>query len=179
MVRLLNSKRVSFGDSKISDVTLNTPNVHAKNGILHIASQPLSYRRSIYEHFCDDEEFLTIGGLLRAFEEDYFDADASVYNGIVEGERIYVDSVVIERNRILEQIGYINREDSTYWVVAPGAAGWQKAYDEAVKYYNYDKKVQRRDSLQRLFTTRALLDDATLQYNASEVAPGFAYLCTV
>ena len=160
MVRLLNSKRASFGNSKISDVSLDAQNIHAKNGILHVASQPLEYRRSIYEHFCDDEGYETIGSVLRSFEEDYFDADASVYNGIVEGERIYVDSVVIERNRLLDQIGYINREDSTYWVVAPTAEGWQKAYDEAAKFYNYDLKVQRRDSLQRLFTTRALLDDA-------------------
>ena len=159
-VRLLNNKRADFANGKILDVTLNNQNVHAKNGVLHIASGPLPYRRSIYENFCDEEEFKAIGELLRSFEEDYFDADASVYNGIVEGERIYVDSVVIERNRILDKIGYINREDSIYWVVAPTAAGWQKAYDKAVNYFIYDAKVQRADSLQRLYTTRALLDDA-------------------
>ena len=160
MVRLLNSKRAEFADGKIAGVTLQSSNIHAKNGVLHVAAEPLPYRRSIFENLCDEEEFMTIGGLLRTFEEDYFDADASVYNGIIEGERQYVDSVVIERNRLLDQIGYINREDSTYWVVAPKAAGWKKAYDEAVKFFNYDTKVQRRDSLQRLFTTRALLDDA-------------------
>ena len=160
MVRLLNSKRADFTNGKILDVTLNAQNVHAKNGVLHVAAEPLPYRRSIYENFCDDDNFKVIGNLLRSFEEDYFDADASVYNGIVEGERIYVDSVVIERNRILEKIGYLNREDSTYWVVAPTEAGWQRAYDEAVNYFVFDAKVQRSDSLQRLYTTRALLDDA-------------------
>ena len=90
-VRLLNNKRADFANGKILDVTLNNQNVHAKNGVLHIASGPLPYRRSIYENFCDEEEFKAIGELLRSFEEDYFDADASVYNGIVEGERIYVD----------------------------------------------------------------------------------------
>ena len=159
-VRLLNSKRADFADGKIEGVTLTSPNIHAKNGVLHVATEPLPYRRSIYETLCDDADFQAIGAALRTFEEDYFDADASVYNGIIEGERIYVDSVVIERNRILEKIGYLNREDSTYWVVAPSAAGWQKAYEEASKYFVYDAKVQRADSLQRLYTTRALLDDA-------------------
>jgi uncharacterized surface protein with fasciclin (FAS1) repeats len=160
MVRLLNSKRASFGNSKISDVSLDAQNIHAKNGILHVASQPLEYRRSIYEHFCDDEGYETIGSVLRSFEEDYFDADASVYNGIVEGERIYVDSVVIERNRMLQNIGLINVEDSVYWVVAPSVAGWQKAWDSASKYFVYDASVLKRDSIQQYWTARSLMEDA-------------------
>ncbi len=168
MVRLLNSKRADFTNGKILDVALNASNIHAKNGVLHIASEPLPYRRSIYEYLCDDEDFQVIGSVLRTFEEDYFDADASVYNGIIEGERNYVDSVVIERNRILESMGYINREDSTYWLVAPTYAGWQRAYENASKYFVYDAKVQRSDSLQRLYTTRALLDDAIYNMTLQE-----------
>ena len=101
-----------------------------------------------------------IGNLLRLYDEDYFDADASVSSGIVEGVPVYVDSVIIERNRLLQQIGLINAEDSTYWMVAPTSAGWQKVFNEATKYFVYDANVNKRDSIQQYWTMRALLDDA-------------------
>jgi hypothetical protein len=63
-------------------------------------------------------------------------------------------------------MGLIAAEDSTYWVVAPTTAGWQKAWDEAVKYFRYDNQVLKRDSIQHYWTTRALLDDAV--YNMTD-----------
>ena len=158
--RLLNSKRLTFDANQIEGINVVNANVHAKNGVLHVVEKPMPYLRNIFENFCDMEEFSTIGQNLRYFEEDYFDADASVSSGIIEGVPIYVDSVIVERNRILERIGYLNAEDSTYWVVTPSAEGWQRAYEEAKSHFLYDAKVLRSDSLQRLYATRALLDDA-------------------
>ena len=43
---------------------------------------------------------------------------------------VYVDSVVYERNRLLNSIGYLEDEDSTYLVVAPTKEGWLAAYEE-------------------------------------------------
>lgn len=157
---LLNNKHVTIADGKIAGVGLSTPNMHAKNGILHVASQPIPYRSSIYEALSDNEEFSAIGRLLRAYEEDYFDANSSVSSGIVDGVPVYVDSVVIERNRMLNSLGLINSEDSAYWMVAPTTAGWQKAWDETKRYFVFDEKMEKRDSLQQYYTIRALLDDA-------------------
>ena len=39
-----------------------------------------------------------------------FDPDASVSTGVIDGVPIYVDSVVYERNRLLDAIGYLNAE---------------------------------------------------------------------
>jgi hypothetical protein len=61
---------------------------------------------------------------------------------------------------MLQQIGLINAEDSMYWMVAPTKESWQKAWDEASKYFKYDQKVLKRDSIEQHWTTRALLDDA-------------------
>lgn len=159
-ILLLNKKHVTMVDKTIEGVTLTSPNLHAKNGVLHIAERPLPYERNIYETLSDVSEFSNIGKILRQYEEDYFDANNSVSSGIVEGVPIYVDSVVIERNRMLEQIGLINEEDSLYWIVAPTTEGWKEAWEEANKYFQYDQKVLKRDSMQQHWTTRALLEDA-------------------
>jgi len=163
---LLNFKNVAISDGAIEGVTVTQANSQAKNGILHIVSKPLPYHYSIYEALCDMPEFNVIGESLRLYDEDYFDADASVSSGIVEGVPVYVDSVVIERNRFLQRIGLIAAEDSTYWVVAPTTAGWKKAWEEAEKYFNYDEKVLKRDSIQHYWTTHALLSDAI--YNMTD-----------
>lgn len=157
---LLNKKHVTMENGTIEGVNLTSYNLHAKNGILHVAARPLPYQRSLYESLSDKEELSSIGKILRQYEEDYFDANSSVSSGIIEGVPIYVDSVVIERNRMLQQIGLINAEDSTYWMIAPTTAGWNEAWNEASKYFVYDTKVLKRDSLQQHWTTRALLDDA-------------------
>jgi hypothetical protein len=157
---LLNKKHVSMGDGAIEGVHLTNPNIHAKNGVLHIAERPLPYQRNLYEAVCDLPEFSGIGANLRQYEEDEFDADRSVSSGIIEGVPVYVDSVVTEYNRLLQSIGYIDSEDSLYWMVAPTAAGWQKAWDEAAACFQFDEKVLKRDSIQQYWTNRALLDDA-------------------
>ena len=157
---LLNSKHVTLSGNTIQGINISRPNCHAKNGVLHIADGPLPYKYNLYEALCDMDDMSAIGALLRLYEWDEFDADASVSSGIVEGVPVYVDSVVYERNRMLDHIGLINSEDSTYWVVAPTQAGWQKVWNEASQYFVYDESVQKRDSLQTFWTARALMDDA-------------------
>lgn len=159
-LRLMNNKHVSLTASSIQGIPVITPNMHAQNGIIHVLSHALPYSYNIYEALCDDPELTPVGASLRQYEWDEFDPDASVSSGVVEGVPVYVDSVVYERNRMLEAIGLLNAEDSTYWMVTPTAAGWEKAWDNVTNYFVYDKTFQKRDSLQRYWTNRALLDDA-------------------
>lgn len=158
---MLNAKNMTVSPTTgIEGVSIQKPNVHTKNGVLHVASKPLPYQYNLYEALHDLPEMSAIGQQLRQYEEDYFDADASVSSGIVEGVPVYVDSVVIEWNRMLSNIGLISAEDSTYWVVAPTTEGWQKAWEETKRHFTYDETVLKRDSIQQYWTTRALMDDA-------------------
>ena len=157
---LLNDKNVALVNGKIGGVQIVQPNQHAQNGILHVAEGPIPYLPNIYEALCDYPQLSTVGSLLRQYEEDYFDANSSVSSGIVDGAPVYVDSVVVGINRMLDKIGYINAEDSAYWMVAPSTEGWTKAWNMASKYFVYDEKMEKRDSLQQYWTVRALLDDA-------------------
>ena len=156
---LLNSKHVTLSGNTIEGVPVVAANLHAKNGVMHVTERPLPYSFNLYESLCDDPSLDAIGSILRQYDEDYFDADASVSSGIVEGVPVYVDSVVIERNRMLQRIGLINAEDSTYWVAVPSNEGWQKAWADAEKFFVYDKSVLKRDSIQQYWTCRSLLED--------------------
>lgn len=159
-IHLLNGKDVSVTESTIHNVPILTANQRALNGVIHVASHALPYSYNLYETLCDDPYVSVVGASIRQYEWDEFDPDASVSSGIVEGVPVYVDSVVHEHNRLLEAIGLLSAEDSTYWVVAPSNEGWQKAWEETSKFFVYDKSYQKADSLQRYWTNRALLDDA-------------------
>ena len=157
---MLNSKHITLQDNNIRGISVVEGNLRAANGVMHVTARPLPYEYNLYEALCDLPDMAAIGANLRQYEWDEFDANASVSSGIVEGVPIYVDSVVYERNHMLEDIGLIDAEDSTYWVVAPSAAGWLAAWNATAKYFTYDQSMLKRDSLQKFWTNRALLDDA-------------------
>lgn len=159
-LHLMNGKLFTVTETAIQGVPIVAANQRALNGVVHIASRALPYEHNLYEALCDDPQVSDIGANLRQYEWDEFDPDASVSSGIVEGVPVYIDSVVYEHNRMLDAIGLLHAEDSTYWVVAPSNAGWQKAWETASQYFVYDKSYQKADSLQRYWTNRALLDDA-------------------
>jgi len=159
-LRMMNGKSLELTETTIQGIPVIKANQHAANGIIHVMSQSLPYGYNLYEALCDDHEVALAGACLRQYEWDEFDADASVISGYNEGVPVYEDSVVYERNRMLQSIGLLNAEDSTYWVVAPTAAGWERAWNNITQYFVYDESYQKRDSLQRFYTTRAIFDDA-------------------
>ncbi len=180
---MLNQKHLSMENGTVDGVTVITPNTRSSNGVLHVVEKALSYKHNLYELLCDEPGLSAIGDNLKRFNEDVFDPDLSVSNGMVDGVPVYVDSVVIERNRLLEAIGYLYAEDSTYMVVAPTAAGWDEAYNEVSKYFRYDESIDKRDSLQQYYTMRALMEDAvfnmTDQKNINDSLLSVPYINTV
>ena len=159
-LRMMNGKSLKLTESTVQGIPVIKGNQHAKNGVIHVMSRALPYGYNLYEALCDDHEMTPVGASLRQYEWDEFDPNASVISGYEEGVPVYEDSVVYERNRMLESIGLINAEDSAYWVVAPTAAGWERAWNKVSKHFVFDESYQKRDSLQRYWTTRALFDDA-------------------
>lgn len=156
---MLNLKQLYMKDNMIDDVPVTAPNTKTSNGVLHVIDHALSYKHNLFEMLCDHPQLSIIGENLRRFNEDVFDPDASVSNGVVDGVPVYVDSVVYERNRLLNAIGYLEAEDSTYIVVVP-TEGWKEAYDEASQHFKFDESIEKRDSLQQYYTMLALMEDA-------------------
>jgi len=157
---MLNLKYQYMENGKIAGVPVTIANNRSSNGVFHVIERALPYKHNLFELFCDHPQLSVIGDNLRRFNEEVFDPDASVSNGVVDGVPVYVDSVVYERNRLLDAIGYLENEDSTYLVVAPTTEGWNEAYEEASQYFKYDETIEKRDSLQQYYTLRALMEDA-------------------
>jgi len=157
---MLNYKRLNMLGSEVAGINASKPNNHASNGMIHVLDKAVDYNRNIYEMLCDNQELQMIGRDLKRFNREVFDPDASVSNGVIEGVPVYIDSVVYEENRLLDRIGLLREEDSTYWAVIPTNAGWEKAKNEALEYYVFDNTYEKRDSLQQFYTTRGLLEDA-------------------
>jgi hypothetical protein len=156
----LNGKYIDFSSAEIGGVPVGESNIQTRNGVLHVLEAPVEYRKTLYETLVLEDEFKGIGACIEAYNEDYFDENSSVSSGIVDGVPVYVDSVIIERNKMMESIGLLNAEDSVYYMSVPTNEGWNKAWQKAEKYFNFADNVDKRDSLQRYWTARALLDDA-------------------
>ena len=156
----LNGKYVVVTPGSIGGSEIDQANIHTRNGVLHVMKSPIEYKKTIYETLVLDEDYKNVGTGIASYNEDVFDENASVQSGVVEGVPVYVDSVIYERNKMMEAIGLLNAEDSVYSVAIPTNEGWKKAWDKAVKFFNYADNVDKRDSLQKYYTMRALLDDA-------------------
>ena len=157
---LLNSKRATIGSNEVLGVPLQNSNIRAKGGILHILQSTLPYRYNIYEVLLNDPRYSDIGKEISSYDRDEFSPTQSVEGGMVDGEQIYVDSVFNERNKILENVGLINDEDSTYLMVVPTNEEWQRVWNEAMDHFRFDSTVEDRDSLQRFWANFSLLKDA-------------------
>lgn len=157
---LLNTKRATIGNGKVLDVAIKEANVPAKGGIMHILDKTLPYRSNLYETLVNDPRYSGIGEQLSSYEEDEFDPTKSVEGGMVDGEQIYVDSVFNEHNIMLDRVGKIATEDSSFIMVVPTADEWQRVWQEAMDHFKYDAKVVGGDSLQRFWANYSLLNDA-------------------
>ena len=157
---LLNSKHATIGNNQVLGVPLQASNIRAKGGVLHILQNTLPYRYNIYEVLLNDPRYSDIGKEISSYDRDEFSPTQSVEGGMVDGEQIYVDSVFNERNKILERVGLINKEDSTFLMVVPTNEEWQRVWNEAMDHFRFDSTVEDRDSLQRYWANFSLLKDA-------------------
>ena len=157
---MLNMKHMTMENGLVDNTPVKLANTKSSNGMFHILQHALPYKHNILEMLCDNPQLTDIGANIMSFNEDIFDPTSSVSNGVIDGVPIYVDSVVYERNRLLENVGLLDAEDSTYLVVVPTTEGWREIYNETSQYFLYDKSVDKRDSLQQYYTMSALLEDA-------------------
>jgi len=158
---MLNGKYLPFKDSTLAKVQLipSKSNIVARNGLIHYVRGPIPYRRNIYENIIDLPEFSGMGAFLSKYDTDSLDEAASLVAGVNDlGVIVYVDSVMIQNNQLLNGFGLIDSEDSTYRFVAPSKTGWDAAYTAASKYFNFGGIIGG-DSLRTYWTNYSLLKD--------------------
>ena len=117
------------------------------NGILYKTDNLQRFFPNVREYLEQQASMDSIIGMIASFDEYELDENASVAGGVVDGKTIYLDSVTVLSNDLLTSLGYIQREDSTYTLVAPTNEVWQREYEKYITYFNYDPTVVNADSL--------------------------------
>lgn len=158
-VRLLNGKYAVLQAGEVDGVKTLTNNELYRNGVLFTVGGKLSYQPNIFEYIKKDRDLDSLANFLYnpSFYYKEFMPSLSVVDSVKDGKTVYMDSVNVQRNRLFEHLQDINDEDSTYWMVMPTNELWKKLVDEYSQYFNYNKKVQLRDSMNYVNTRLAIL----------------------
>ena len=159
-ITMMNGKYQILTQSEIGGENFQTKNVLYNNGILYTLGGQIKYEPNIFEYLAMDHDLDSVYNFIKSYGKYKFDASQSVAGGVVDGKTQYLDSVTIYTNKIISSLGYINSEDSTYWMVAPTNCEWKRLVEEYTPYFNYDTKVDNRDSLQYANTRLAIINGA-------------------
>lgn len=162
-VKMINKKYTAFEGTKDSYTfkgnALVKKNIAAKNGILHTINGYANFTANVWEQLEKIDELSEINSFLKSFNEIEFDEANSVQGPIVNGQITYLDSVVKERNNWFSKIGYLNREDSSYVMIAPTNDAWDAIYAKAFTYYTFASTEEKGDSLQQLLAKSAICNN--------------------
>ena len=189
-VNLLNEKKVHFGtldDKLIEGVRVVKENIVCGNGIIHILESDIEYKPNVMEGLQDNykrylaekgiedsDDIISLYNFLKKYDADSLDEAHSVEFGMDEmGNTIYSDSVMIRNNTILRTLNaYLYREDSIYWAIDPGVENYQRLYNEALTFYNfndaYAEDVVRRDSMQRFYAQTSIIGEFFFNANLNQ-----------
>lgn len=164
-IKMLNAKKLTLTANTLEGIDIAQQNIATSNGVLHMLKKPIHYYYNIYEALVSLDKYKHLGDFLHSYQIDEFDETLSLAMGIVDGKTVYVDSVFYTKNELLSQYGYINREDSTYWMIVPTQTLWDSLYAEAETYYNYGT-LNKADSIHNYWSHYALMQDLSYNPNA-------------
>ena len=128
-----------------------------ENGTLYLVDGQVDYFPNVLEQLAKVEGLDSIAAFFDSYNEYEFIPELSVAGGIVNGQTVYLDSVTRLETDLFSYVGWLNDEDSTYWMVAPTNDMWNTMVEEYTNYFNYDDKVAKRDSLQYLYSRMAIV----------------------
>ena len=163
-ILMLNRKIQRMSGLTFGNVPISKPNISARNGILHVVARDIPYYYNVYDAICSDPETSLLGKYLKSYQKDSLDEPSSIASGIEDGKTIYVDSVMIKTNLLLTEMGYLESEDSSYWMVAPTNAAWTEAYNKIAPYFNFSF-ISNASALKDQWTKHTIINDAFFNIN--------------
>ena len=149
---MMNGKYALLEPGSISGTPFIKANELHSNGVLFKVGTPLQFFPNVFEYMSKNSELDSLYKFFynERFYRREFIAEESVPGGIVDGKTVYLDSVFAQRNELFNTKflnARINREDSTYWMIAPTNRVWDELLNEYSQYFVYDQKVPDRDSV--------------------------------
>ena len=165
-VKMLNDKILPLDSKTLFNVSVDESNYNlpATNGLLHVMNGEAPFTYNIYEGLTSMEEFSHIGDFLSHFEHQELDEEHSIQAGLVDGKKIYSDSVMVKENALFRVFDQILSEDSTFAMVVPDKATWEPVYQEAQGFFNYGP-VEKADSISEYWTCVSLVRDLIFNRN--------------
>lgn len=142
---MLNGKYKLLTASKFGDDDITKGNQVYGNGVLYTVARPAGYVPNILEGLKKVEGLDSVANFVYSFNRYEFDPSKSVAGDIIDGKTVYLDSVSTLQNELLDGLGYINAEDSTYWMLAPTNEVWNKLVPKYEKYFKYNNSVYSSD----------------------------------
>lgn len=159
-VVMMNGKYQTLTSGAVGGEKFLSSNALCSNGVLFTVDGPISYFPNVFEYLGNDPELDSVYTFLSSYNNYEFLPEKSVAGGIVDGQTTYLDSVVVLRNSLLNRIGDINSEDSTYWMLAPVNSEWNRLVPEYENYFVYDNTQTKRDSMQHVNARLAVIGGA-------------------
>ncbi|MBQ9362292.1 MAG: fasciclin domain-containing protein [Bacteroidaceae bacterium] len=165
-VKMLNDKFLNLTPQQLlnSKVVEGSYNIPATNGLLHVIGDDAPYSYNLYEGLTSLSQYAHIGKLLKRMEKKELDEERSIQSGLIDGRKVYSDSVMVTENDYFRSIGDIISEDSTYMMLVPNANVWNTLYNEATSLFNYGN-VEKADSIGEYWKTVSLVQDLIFNCN--------------
>lgn len=188
VVFMENTKLIEFkgsgNDYTFGGIKVDSMNILAKNGVLHILDTQINPKYSVWEKM-EATGLDSIRKFLYSHTDSTFDLANSIFVDYVDGIPVY-DSVFTTRNSFwlpYYTISYnglrknpslyykggfypINKEDSTYSMLLPTNKAWIEAYGRIFPYFKNNMK--NSDDMQHYYTQFAIVQDLVFR---GEIAP--------
>lgn len=153
-IRMMNGKYVPFTNTSFGGQAFKSSNQLAGNGVLFTIADKAAYSSNVFEYVSMDQDLDSINKFLYmekpyAFHVEKFLSKESVPGEIIDGQLHYLDSVTVFENTILQEFldAELDNEDSSYYALMPTNEVWKEQLEQNQKYFQYDTKVEFRDSL--------------------------------
>ena len=171
-VTVLNGKPMPFvavgGVPEFNGTATVEYNIECSNGDLHILAAQAPYNHNVWSALRQDAAISDFTDYLYSFNRWVFDPEASTVGGVVNGERIYIDSVFVLQNDLWTQIGDLNGERDRFVMLAPTNAAWESMITDFRRFYNYE---EGNDSLAKAYASRDILDNLVFNENEQRYLP--------
>jgi len=145
-IRLYNGKICvySAADSMFNDVKFvnGLSSIPSTNGVIHVLDGISPFAYNLFDYMkANAALFDSVYSILSdpSIDTKTFSESASSQGAMNEnGQMVYVDSVYVSNNELLNQAGAsIKNEDSLYVAVIPTNTGWTDAYNKVKKLFKY------------------------------------------
>lgn len=173
-IRMMNGKYITFNNDSFGGQQFIESNQTVGNGILYTIANKADYSSNIFEYVTMDEDLDSLNKFLYmsdpyAFHIEKFISSMSVPGEIINGQLHYLDSVTVFTNTILEDelFAALDNEDSTYYALMPTNAAWKEQLEENEQYFQYDSKVEYRDSLMYTLPRLGIIAGAQFSTNTN------------